>query len=49
MPLKGIANLDGLDRLGELCKELVINSGLDIDTTTSAAGLAVVPAKRLSN
>ena len=46
---EGIANFDGLDFLGELGKELVVNSGLDIDATTSAAGLAVVPAKRRSD
>ena len=46
---EGIANLDGLDLLGELSKELVVNSGLDIDATTSATGLAVVPAKQRSD
>ena len=43
---KGIANLDGLDPLGEAGKELVVDSRLNKDTSTRTAGLAVIPAKR---
>jgi len=42
---KGIADLDGLDPLGEAGEELVVDSRLYKDTGTSTAGLAVVPAK----
>lgn len=41
---EGITDLDGLDFLGEFSKELIIDSSLNEDTGTSAAGLAVVPA-----
>jgi len=40
---KRIANLDGLDPLSEAGKELVVDSRLNKDTSTRAAGLAVVP------
>jgi len=43
---KGVADLDRLDLLSELCKERVVDSGLDEDTSASAATLAVVPTRR---
>jgi len=45
---EGVSDLDGTSFLGELLQELVVDSGLDEDTRTSAACLAVVPAKPLS-
>ena len=41
---EGVTDLDRLDLLGELGKELVVNPGLNVDTTASTASLAVVPA-----
>jgi len=41
---EGVSDLDGTSFLGELLQELVVDSGLDEDTRTSAACLAVVPA-----
>lgn len=43
---EGIADLDRLDLLGERGKELFVDSGLDKDTSTGAATLAMVPAKQ---
>jgi len=42
---KWIANLDGLDPLGEAGEEFVVDSRLNKDTGTRAASLAVIPAK----
>jgi hypothetical protein len=42
---KVVTNLDRLDRLSELDNELAVDPRLDKDMCTSAATLAVVPAK----
>jgi len=43
---EGVADLDRLDLLSEFGKERVVDSGLDEDTSASAATLAVVPTRR---
>ena len=41
---EGVTYLDRLGSLGELLKEFVVNSRLNVDATASGAGLALVPA-----
>ena len=44
--MEGVTDLDRLGLLGELGEEFVVDASLDEDTSTSATGLAVVPAGR---
>jgi len=46
---EGVTDLDCLDLFGELGKEFIVDSRLDKDTSTSAAGLTVVPAGQQSD